>query len=641
MNTPLFCRSVVTGLVLSATVLTSFAQAQSTTPDETLETLTVTGSRSVLNIAQLAGNVSILTEADIANSQATFVSELLTAFTSIDVSVNGGVGQYAELRIRGAEANHVLVLLDGVQINDQAQGGLIDLAHLPTHNIERIELLRGAQSAVWGDGAIGGVLSITTKQGGQDLGSVQFNVGQNDTYHANLQHSGTFAETAYHVSFSHFDTDGQNISTVAGNTETDGYQNTQFHLNLSTQLGQTLRLQSMFRLNEYATEYDATDFVTTGLPVDADNVSEGEKRDVKLALEYRPAGTDWYVDTSLHHHVDQVDNIESGRFASASKSTENKALAVWHYANSDQASINLGVEYADVEYSQAGPIVFGDPNYQTDIQRTSVFADNTYALFDDVWLNASVRYTDNSEFASATDYRVGSSWQVNAPLRIFVSHGRASKTPTFTERFGFFPTSFIGNPNLKPETATTSELGVALDIAQTTWSLTLFDTDLDNEINGFVFDANSGGFTADNVSGQSKRSGLELDGRFASALGQWQLSYSYLDASDGATNARELRRAQHNGAVTLTSQPTATVSTYLSARYTGTRTDQFFPPFPAPSQVLEQGAYWLVNTSVNWQARHDVKVGLKAENIFAQKYTDIVGYRGLERKFSAYIQYQW
>ena len=107
------------------------------------------------------------------------------------------------------------------------------------------------------------------------------------------------------------------------------------------------------------------------------------------------------------------------------------------FKESIDVSINLGVEYADVEYSQAGPIVFGDPNYQTDIQRTSVFADNTYALFDDVWLNASVRYTDNSEFASATDYRVGSSWQVNAPLRIFVSHGRASKTPTFTERFGF------------------------------------------------------------------------------------------------------------------------------------------------------------------------------------------------------------
>ena len=110
-------RAAISGAFSCALLMTTVAHAQNT--NEPLETIVVSGSHSAMSIAQLAGNVSVMTAADITNSQAAFVSELLVQFAGVDISTNGGVGQFAELRLRGSETNHILVLLDGIAINDQ------------------------------------------------------------------------------------------------------------------------------------------------------------------------------------------------------------------------------------------------------------------------------------------------------------------------------------------------------------------------------------------------------------------------------------------------------------------------------------------------------------------------------------------
>ena len=230
-------RAAISGAFSCALLMTNGAQAQNT--NEPLETIVVSGSHSAMPIAQLAGNVSVMTADDIANSQAAFVSELLVQFAGVDISTNGGVGQFAELRLRGSETNHILVLLDGIAINDQGQGGLVDLAHLSTQNIARIELYRGAQSAVWGDGAVGGVLNIITQNGADNdttTHSLKAGLGTKNTQHLHYQQQGQFTDGHYGLTVSRQKTDGQNISIVDGNSEKDGYQNT----SISAQLGYTL-----------------------------------------------------------------------------------------------------------------------------------------------------------------------------------------------------------------------------------------------------------------------------------------------------------------------------------------------------------------------------------------------------------------
>ena len=159
------------------------------------------------------------------------------------------------------------------------------------------------------------------------------------------------------------------------------------------------------------------------------------------------------------------------------------------------------------------------------------------ALSDNIYTNSSIRYTDNSEFDAAIDYRIGANYQSSDKLTWFASIGRASKNPSFTERFGFFAGTFQGNPNLKPEQSSNIEIGLrskyVLANSQLNQQINVFVGKLENEINGFVYDAQTGNFTSDNVAGTSDRSGIEWELSWISADVSINASYSYLDASQG------------------------------------------------------------------------------------------------------------
>ena len=153
------------------------------------------------------------------------------------------------------------------------------------------------------------------------------------------------------------------------------------------------------------------------------------------------------------------------------------------------------------------------------------------ALSDNIYTNSSIRYTDNSEFDAAIDYRIGANYQNSDKLTWFASIGRASKNPSFTERFGFFAGTFQGNPNLKPEQSSNIEIGLrskyVLANSQLNQQINVFVGKLENEINGFVYDAQTGNFTSDNVAGTSDRSGIEWELSWISADVSINASYSY------------------------------------------------------------------------------------------------------------------
>jgi vitamin B12 transporter len=306
---------------------------------------------------------------------------------------------------------------------------------------------------------------------------------------------------------------------------------------------------------------------------------------------------------------------------------------------------HIGLSADKTDFEQRGPSGFGDPNQSQRIDSTSIFGDAVIALSDNIYTNSAIRYTDNSAFDAAVDYRFGANYQSSDTLTWFASIGRASKNPSFTERYGFFAGTFQGNPNLEPEQSTNVEIGLrskyALANSQFTQQINVFVGTLENEINGFVFDADTGNFTSDNVAGTSDRSGLEWELSWTSADVSINASYSYLDASQGDEESVELRRARHNGAINISYSLTPAVSTYVSASYVGSKSDQFFPPFPEPSEIIGLRAYWLVNANLNYQVSTALSVSAKVDNLFNHGYQDIVGYRGLERKAMLSAKYQW
>ena len=623
-----------------ATLLSAPVLAQ--TP-ETIETLTVTGTRLPVQIAKLPASVSVLTEQDIQASGAVQLTDLIRGLPGVSLSQSGSPGGLTELRVRGSESNHLLVLIDGVVSNDIGQGSLIDLAHLTSANVVRIELLRGPQSALWGSGAIGGVLSITTKAGEGASAKPSINlsagIGTQGTYQGSINAATQNGDVAVRTYANYLKTDGDNISRV-GN-EDDGYDNMTAGINVDYALADAHTLSAKFRSTQYENDYDGTDYVTTGLPADADNVTDGSQLSTKLAWRYAPDASAYASTVSFDYRKDDNDNTTSGVDAGGTTG-ERLALNWTSFYNFDNWQVAGGAEYLQRLFEQRGPVVFGDPNQKQHDNTTSLFGEATGDLVDNVFATLSARFDNNSEFDDAVSYRAGLTWQVSKTYALFSSYGKAIKTPTFTERFGYFPDSFIGNPDLTPEESEEWEVGVKADWNSVTAQMSAYSAQLEDEINGFVYDATQGVYTAANVDGESSRDGADVEVTWLSDLAKVSASYSYLDADQTSFGiaSTELRRARHQGALSVLSDlGTEKFSLYAKLAYTGTHYDTYFPPYPANAETLGLSAYTLASVNLGYQVSEKWALSLKVNNLFDTDYEDIVGYAGQERRALLSVSY--
>lgn len=627
-----FIHAAVTTAVLSCLSTPVLSQTQK----ENIETLTVTGTRLPIQLTQFPGSVSILTEKDIQASGAIQLTDLIRGLPGVSLSQSGSPGGLTEVRVRGSETNHLLVLIDGVVANDVGQGSLIDLAHLTSANVQRIELIRGPQSARWGSGAIGGVLSITTKAGSSAKKgatvSLSVGAGTQDTYQGGVNatsHSDNLQISAY-ANF--IRTDGDNIARTGA--EDDGYDNATAGINAFYSASKAHRFSVNVRAVDYKNEYDGTDFVTTGLPADADNVTDGKQFSTKLAWEYAPVNSTYRSTLSSQFRQDKNDNRTSGNDAGGTTG-ERIELNWTNFYTFDNWQVAGGVEYLQRLFEQRGPVDFGDPNQKQHDNTQSAFAELTGELTSSLVATISARFDNNSEFDNATSYRTGLNWQLTDIYAVFGSIGKAVKTPTFTERFGYYPATFIGNPDLEPETSEEWEVGIKANWRQFNGQVSVYGADLESEINGFVFVPELGNFSAANVDGESARDGVDVSLEWLGDFGKLSANYSYLDASqtDAGTTTIELRRARHQGSLVYTTNlGTERFSLYAKLAYTGTRYDTFYPPYPASAQTLALSAYTLGTVNVSYQVDEQWRVSLKVNNVFDTDYEDIVGYAGQERR---------
>ena len=609
-----------------------------------VETLTVTGSRIPVSIKKIPTSISVLTEDDINASGAVQLTELIRGLPGVSLSQSGSPGGLTEMRVRGGETNHLLVLIDGVIANDIGQGSLIDLAHLTTANVVRIELLRGPQSALWGSGAIGGVLSITTRAGqhGNDDADVTLSLsgGTQDTFRGSVNSASQFDNLGVNAYANYFVTDGDNISRVG--SEDDGYENVTAGVNANYSITDAHTFIAALRTVAYNNDYDGTDFVTTGLPTDANNRTDGSQLSTKLQWRYTPLQSDYASVIAFQYRKDENDNTTQG--TDAGGTTGERLELNWTNTFSlDQWNIAAGSEYLQRLFSQRGPVNFGDPNQKQHDNTLSIFGEASRHLSQTLFTTLSARLDDNSEFKNATTYRAGLTWDISPNVALFSSVGKAVKTPTFTERFGFFPDSFAGNPSLTPEKSEEVELGLRGSTQNLSWQVSAYNARLENEINGFVFAPDLGVFTADNVEGESKRRGMDTEMTWSTSWAAFSASYSYLDAEqpNNTSSATELRRARHQGALTASSSlGMDKLSVYAKLAYTGTRFDTFFPPFPEPSQTIALSAYTLATFNVQYQLTDALSAALKVNNAFNADFEDIIGYQGQERRALLTITYQ-
>ena len=263
-------------IALFASCLLVSNVAADTTPEDNI---IVSAYRTPAMNVDVGSAVSTIDQKTIQNRQSIFATDLLQDLPGVAVSRDGNFGSQTGIRIRGAEANHVLVRIDGIEVNDPATGDAYGFAHLTTHDIERIEVIRGPQSAVWGSDALAGVIDITTRRSNDPVNIGGFVEGGSfDTFSGGFN-AGTRGDTAgIDLSASYFNTDGTNISRTG--SEDDGYKNLTATLLGDWQVTPVLGLDTSIRLNDSKKEFDAIDF-QTGLP---DPLSGVNPRDTLCVL---------------------------------------------------------------------------------------------------------------------------------------------------------------------------------------------------------------------------------------------------------------------------------------------------------------------------------------------------------------------
>jgi len=605
-------------LVALFSTLSVYSQAE-----EPIESITV--SATPIAIDDAGSSISIITREDILRRNAPTVQALLREVPGFAVSQQGSDGSISQLRVRGAEANQVLVLINGIEANDPSQGSEFDFSQLTTHDIERIEIVRGPQSALWGTDAMAGVIHIITAPGTETSGvDVAIEAGSFSTSRASLDvlHAGTKHQVKFSANY--LDSDGTNISRVG--SEDDGLENITAGLSGRYQATDRFTLAYTARYTDRTAEFDGTDFFTTGLPTDAEYETDSEYLYAGVSLQHTLTDL---LDHSLDVSRADSDNetYEGNPQKSVTRATRD---AIRYQLNMVGAAnrLSLLLEHETEDYEQRGPIVFGDPNKDLDTETDSVAVEYRYDS-EQFNLSASVRRDNNSEFDDATSWRLTANTRLGG-TSLFTSIGESIKNPSFTERFGFF-NNFIGNPDLQPEESLHWEVGArrAFSDDQLTIALTYFEANLENEINGFVFDPITFGFTSANVDGESERSGVELELGYApNNRFDMALAYTYLDATQEdltGSDVTEVRRPEHVASLTMNyTWPSAGIN--FVASHTGDQEDDYFPPFPPYQERVELGAYTLVSLSGYYSLNDSVTLTARMENMSDEDYEQVYGY---------------
>jgi vitamin B12 transporter len=595
---------------------------------ETLDPIIVTGAFGKAKISQIGTATSVIESDTITTLGNPSLTDFLRLTPSLNVSSAGPFGTQTQVRIRGSEANHTQVFVDGIKANDPAAGSDYGFSESLSSGISRVEILRGPQSAMYGSEAIGGVISIFTRSpfdagskifadvSGGSFGTVQGNGGA-------AWNDGTLGLL---VSGGLHRTDGINISPAG--TEKDGSQTITFMGKAEAKISDTARAGFTARYVEQRSDYDDTQFKDAALPYVVDTANLRQKSKRFYARGFVAFGSERWQ-TTAYTNIVSTRNAQRTGVASDDTDVDGDRITLGArssltLATGDISHSITGAAETDRESYKDHSAAYGGGS-QSDVSRTQISLIGQYrvSVADHFFADASIRHDWNNGFANATTWRASGSALLGAGFRVHASGGRGITNPTFTEQFGFFPGSFKGNAALVPEQSTGFDAGIEWRNDWLRLDATWFTAQLKNEINT-DYTATPTPF---NESGISKRTGAEisLDARYKSFT--LMSFYSYLKATEQrtATDRRsdEVRRPKHQGAVTLLWNG-GNLSAAASISYTGKRLDDDFRRFPAVRLTLP--AYTLATLSGQYKLTQSLTAFARLENALDSRYQDVFGY---------------
>jgi vitamin B12 transporter len=439
---------------------------------EELELIEILSTRTSIKQENQSTAITVITQEEIQQKQHMQVKDILREQLGINVVTVGPLGGTSTVFMRGANSQSTLVMIDGVQVNANTTGGF-DFSNLQMDNIERIEILRGTQSTLWGADAVGGVINIITKRGkGKPTHSLAFEGGSFATFKETLTSSGTIQNYDYSLSASQTNSDGfSSASEEQGATENDGIGNT----TLSSRLGMDFlddgRIDFIGRYIK--TRHDFDSFGPT------DSIPETAiLESFSVAVPIQKSITSWW-DTRINTNF----NYEDSEFPTFNSRVLNRTYTVDFQNNLELSqffSAVLGYEYQVTNGSNRGN------NFSFDNRSQGIYLQGNFNYKETAFLTAGIRENINSEFDDQLTYKVeGALVSKESGTKFLASYATGFRVPTINNLF--FPG--FSNPNLRPEESKNWELGLEQKLLQDqlTIGVSYFNTDYDDLIQSSGF----------------------------------------------------------------------------------------------------------------------------------------------------------
>lgn len=591
---------------------------------------------------KLGTSVSVVTGAELKARQVRTVAEALRSLPGVSVSQQGGVQNQTVVRLRGAESNHTLVLIDGVEVNSPGTDGFFDFANLLVDDIAQIEVLRGPQSGLYSSGALGGVINIITNRG---KGPLTFRAraegGSFDTRDGMVGLSGGTDRAHASITLSGRRTNGFDISDEG--TEDDGGEFRNLSFTGGVLVFDHLKIDASLRSSRREGDRDGTNGVRDGFSVASEEASTFAS-DLWLGRLEATLDTfdgDWIHKVYVNGSEQDIRDLDRGIFSPPGGLASRQVASVTKYGY--LSTYRLDTDAAPVRHFITGLVEHTREDFEQPLlsneaferTRDSIAGEIRGEYFNALTLTGNVRHDNNEGFEDATTWRAAGSFQpVGSPFRLHASAGTGIKYPSFSEQFGVF-TGFVANPNLTPETSFGWDAGVEVTFlgGKGVIDVTYFNTNLENEIDfNFVPPVEACGgvafcFIPFNRTGESKRDGIEVAGRLIIVEGlSVGAAYTYLDARE-EDGAEEVRRPPHSGRADLNYVFASGKGNFnLAAVYNGRMLDLAFSPLTFTSQRLALDEYWLVTAAASYEVAPGVELYGRVENLLDQDYEEVFGY---------------
>lgn len=555
--------------------------------------------------------VTVIDREEIERKQYSTLLEALKTVPGISLAANGGWGTTSSVSIRGTKASQILVLIDGQKVGS-ATTGQTAFEHIPLEQIERIEVLRGARSSLYGSEAVGGVIQIFTRKASQDgvKPFASFTYGSHETYQGNAGVNIKSGNGWVTASLAGLKTQGIDATSKPVELDKDGYENKSASIKGGYKFSEQLKIEANALTAQGENEYDG------GI----DPYSETQQNVYGAALTYQPAES-WISELRIGQTEDKLKGFDNNKFSyEINTERQNAGLLNTFKINSDH-TLMFGVDYQNDQVS-------GNTHYDVDERDNLGYFAQYLGAFGNFDVQGAIRLDDNEQFGEHTTGNASLGYQFSPALQTYISYGKAFKAPTFNDlyypayasEYKGYTWSGVSNPNLKPEESENYEIGFKGALSSVSYELTGFYNEIDHKITKETTYTPTGEHSTLINIDKARIKGVEL------SLGQnlnnfmWNMNYTYQEPEN---------RSGVNNGKKIANIPQQLFN--LSADYemdkwiVGGSVHAEDKRYSADNKTY-LGSFATADARVTYQATPELSIQTKLANIFDKQYQTINGY---------------